>query len=58
MKIAASRVSPGRGNATSLGSVKTENSARDAAVQKMHAGTQRALRALWLAQGDLSLAWS
>lgn len=49
--ITASRTKTGRGNATELNSVKTDNSERVVQADKVHPGTAKALRALWLAQG-------
>ncbi len=49
--VAASRVKTGRGSATALGGVKTDNSRRVVQAEVIHPGTLRALRALWMVQG-------
>lgn len=49
--IAASRTKTGRGNATELNGVKTDNSERIVQADVVHPGTAKALRTLWLAQG-------
>ncbi len=51
VKVAASRVKTGRGNATALGNVKAANSLRTIQAEVIHPGTVAALRTLWLAQG-------
>lgn len=49
--VAASRTKTGRGNATELNGVKTDNSERIVQADLVHPGTAKALRTLWLAQG-------
>lgn len=51
VEVTASRVKTGRGTATALGEVKSENGLRVVNAEALHPGTLQALRALWLVQG-------
>lgn len=51
VRVAASRVKTGQGNATALGPVKVSNSLRTVQADAIHPGTGAALRELWLTQG-------
>lgn len=51
IEIVASRTATGTNRETALSGPKTENSRRTVAVEALHEGTKKALRALWLQQG-------